>query len=106
MANYLKVTPEKLNAVSGELETEGTTMQSCTDRMVSLVNETSGDIWSGDAASAYRTKFAGLQDDMNMLYRMVQEHVKDLQEIASNYTQAETANQEAAGALNDQVLTA
>ena len=104
MANYLKVTPEKLNAVSSELEGEGTTMKGCTDRMVSLVNEISGDIWSGDAANAYRTKFSGLQDDMATLYRLVQEHVSDLQEIAANYTEAETANEEAAGALNAQVL--
>ena len=106
MANYLKVTPEKLNTVSSELEGEGTTMKGCTDRMVNLVNEISGDIWSGDAANAYRTKFTGLQDDMALLYRMVQDHVRDLQEIAANFAEAETANQEAAGALNEQVVTA
>ncbi|MBQ9065521.1 MAG: WXG100 family type VII secretion target [Blautia sp.] len=105
MANYLKVTPERLNAVSGELEGENTAMKGHTDRMLSLVNELSGDIWSGDAATAYKAKFAGLQDDMNALYRMVEEHVKDLQEIAANYTEAETANQEAAGALSTDIIS-
>ena len=42
---------------------------------------------------------------MNALYRMVQEHVQDLQEIASNYTEAETANQEVAGALNSDIIS-
>ncbi len=105
MANYLKVTPERLNAVSSELEGENTTMKGHTDRMISLVNELSGDIWSGDASAAYKAKFSALQDDMNALYRMVQEHVQDLQEIASNYTEAETANQEVAGALNSDIIS-
>jgi len=104
MADYLKVTPEKLNAVSAELEGEGTTMKGCTDRMVSLVNEISGEVWSGDAATAYKTKFTGLQDDMDTLYRMITEHVNDLQEMAAHYTEAETANQEVAGSLSSDII--
>ena len=105
MANYLKVTPERLNAVSAELEGENNTMKGHTDRMVSLVAEIAGDIWSGDAATAYKTKFAGLQDDIAALYRMVNEHVTDLQEMAANYTEAETANQEVAGGLSSDIIS-
>ena len=105
MADYLKVTPEKLNAVSSELEGEGTTMKGCTDRMVSLVNEISGEVWSGDAATAYKAKFTGLQDDMDTLYRMITEHVNDLQEMATHYSEAETANQKVAANLSSEIIS-
>ena len=35
---------------------------------------------------------------------MVQEHVQDLQDIARNYTEAETANQEIANSLSSDVI--
>ena len=82
MAIILKVSPDKLLSTAAELESQGSTMKTYTDQMVNLVNEISGDVWSGDAATAYKTKFSGLQDDIARIHKMVQEHVQDLQDIA------------------------
>lgn len=104
MNGILKVTPEKLISTSGELESQGSQMKNCANGMVALVNEISGDLWSGEAAMAFKTKFAGLQADIDALHRLVEEHVQDLQEMAANYSAAENENQEMASALANQVL--
>ena len=104
MNGILKVTPERLAAAAGELEANGSSMKSCTDEMISLVNEISADVWSGDAASAYKSRFAGLQGDMDRIWKMINEHVRDLNEMANNYNMAETENQELTGSLSTQVI--
>ena len=83
MAIILKVSPDKLLSTAAELESQGSTMKTYTDQMVNLVNE---------------------QDDIARIHKMVQEHVQDLQDIARNYTEAETANQEIANSLSSDVI--
>ena len=104
MAIVLKVTPDKLISTASEMEGQGSTMKSYTDQMVSLVNEIAGDVWSGNAATSYKAKFSGLQDDIARIHKMVQEHVQDLQDIARTYSEAETANQEIANSLSADVI--
>ena len=41
---------------------------------------------------------------MDKLYRMVQEHVKDLQEMAALYQKAEAGNAQQGGSLNSNVV--
>ncbi len=103
MEGILKVTPEKLIQTSGEFATTGNQMKSLTSEMMSLVQGMKG-IWQGEAASAYGNKFQSLQTDMDKLYRMVQEHVKDLQEMAALYQKAEAGNAQQSGSLNSNVV--
>ncbi|MEY8327230.1 WXG100 family type VII secretion target [Lachnospiraceae bacterium 54-11] len=103
MEGILKVTPEKLIQTSGEFATTGNQMKSLTSEMMSLVQGMKG-IWQGEAASAYGNKFQSLQTDMDKLYRMVQEHVKDLQEMAALYQKAETGNAQQSGSLNSNMV--
>ena len=42
--------------------------------------------------AAFLTKFLGLQDDMQKIVRMVQEHADDLSRIAASYLKAEQEN--------------
>ena len=56
-------------------------MKNLTGEMLSLIKSTNS-IWQGEAATAYGNKFASLSPDMEKLYRMVNEHVQDLQEMA------------------------
>jgi WXG100 family type VII secretion target len=72
--------------------------------MMDIVNGMNS-VWQGDAAKAYDTKFKGLQDDMDKIFRMVQEHSKDLDEMASQYTSAEQANAQAAQALSADIVS-
>ena len=103
MEGILRVTPEKLIQTSGEFATTGNQMKNLTSEMISQIQGMKG-IWQGEAADAYGTKFNSLQTDMNKLYRMVQEHVNDLQEMAAQYQMAETGNTEQGSGLNINVI--
>ncbi|MBD5463392.1 MAG: WXG100 family type VII secretion target [Lachnospiraceae bacterium] len=103
MEGILRVTPEKLIQTSGEFATTGNQMKNLTSEMISQIQGMKG-IWQGEAADAYGTKFNSLQTDMDKLYRMVQEHVNDLQEMAAQYQMAETGNTEQGSGLNINVI--
>lgn len=103
MEGILKVTPEKLIQASGEFADMGGQMKNLTAEMLALVQGMKG-IWQGEAAAAYSGKFASLQSDMDKLYRMVQEHSSDLQEMAAHYQSAESGNMEQGGGLNANVI--
>ncbi|MGN1179752.1 MAG: WXG100 family type VII secretion target [Suilimivivens sp.] len=104
MEGMLKVTPEKLLQTSGEFSTLGNQMKSLTGEMLSLVKSLNG-VWHGEAASAYGNKFDSLAPDMEKLYRMVQEHVQDLQEMARQYQSAESGNMEQGNSLNSNIIS-
>jgi WXG100 family type VII secretion target len=104
MAITLKVTPETLRNTASQFESQGNTMKSFTDQMTNIVNQISGDVWSGEAATAYKSKFSGLQDDITKLHKMVQDHSKNLIEIATEYSAAENSNQQLAGSLSADVI--
>lgn len=104
MAGILRVTPEKLQSTASSFETTGSTIRNLTQQMTNIVTGLSGQIWSGEAATAYVNKFNGLQDDMERIHKMVQEHSKDLQEVAQQFIAAENANKELAGSLSSDVI--
>ena len=103
MEGMLKVTPEKLLQTSGEFSTTGNQIKNLTGEMMTLVKGLNS-IWQGEAATAYGTKFNSLSGDMEKLYRMVQEHVKDLQEMAGQYKTAESGNAQQGSALKSNVV--
>lgn len=98
MEGILKVTPEKLLQTSSEFSSLGNQMKNLTGEMMNLVKSLNS-IWQGEAASAYESRFDSLSPDMEKLYRMVQEHVQDLQEMAKQYQSAETGNMEQGNSL-------
>lgn len=104
MAGILRVTPEKLQSTASSFEGTASTVNNLTQQMTSIVTGLSGQVWSGEAATAYVNKFNGLQDDMNRIYKMIQEHSTDLIEMAQQYIAAETANTEAANSLSSDVI--
>ena len=104
MANSINVTPEKLRQTSGEFATIKGSVQAETNRMMSIVNELNGVIWTGEARTAYTSKFSGLQADMGKILTMIQEHVDDLQQIASEYERAESSGVQQAQSLKSNVL--
>lgn len=103
MEGILKVTPEKLIQTSGEFATMGNQMKNLTGEMMEQVQGLKS-IWQGEAASAYGNKFNSLQSDMDKLYRMVQEHVKDLQEMAVQYQKAEDGSTQQGSGLNANII--
>jgi WXG100 family type VII secretion target len=104
MEGTLKVTPEKLSSTAEQFSSTGTQVKNITQNMISLVDGLKG-VWEGEASTAYNTKFHQLDDDMEKIHRMIQEHVKDLQKMAQQYQTAETANTEAGNSLAGDVIS-
>ena len=93
MEGILNVTPEKLISTAQEFSASGQTVSSLTQQMTTIVQGMSSS-WQGEASTAYINKFNQLQDDIEKLNRMIQEHVTDLNEMARVYQEAESANVE------------
>lgn len=101
MNGYIKVAPEQLTSMSNEFASESNMIYNLTSEMLNLISATYS-IWQGEAATAYTNKFSGLQEDMEQMYRMIQEHSADLEQMAANYKQSESNNvSEAMALLND-----
>lgn len=104
MEGILKVTPEKLISTAQEFQQSGGRIRNLTQEMVNMV-ESLKSVWEGEAATAYGTKFRQLDDDMEKMHRMIEEHVKDLNEMARQYQLAETTNMESSNALAGDVIS-
>lgn len=105
MTGTLKVDPAKLTSTATSLQSTGNQIKNLTSQMTTLVTSLNGEVWSGDAAEAYKNKFNGLQDDITRMIGMVNEHVTDLQAMATEFTQAESANVAAANALSSDIIS-
>ena len=91
MEGILKVSPEQLISAAGDFSSKASNISSLTGEMTSKVGALAS-AWEGEAATAYITKFNGLQDDIEKIIAMVQEHAKDLNEMAEIYRNAESQN--------------
>ncbi|MCQ2498901.1 MAG: WXG100 family type VII secretion target [Lachnospiraceae bacterium] len=103
MEGILRVTPEKLKGAAGEFSGTSNTIKAITDEMMAVINSLKGS-WQGEASEAYTSRFNQLQDDMDRIYRMVNEHVKDLNDMADEYIKAENMNVETGNALKGDVI--
>ena len=103
MEGILKVTPEKLISTSQEFSSNGDTISTLTQQMTEIVTGLSS-IWQGDAASAYSAKFNQLNDDIQMLVKMVKEHSNDLQTMANKFTSTENENLDIIQSLSGDVI--
>jgi len=103
MDGILKVTPEKLRSTASSFSSSASEVNSITSQMMQLVKAL-GSSWQGEASSAYLTKFGQLQDDMDKMHRMIQEHVQDLNDMADKYQQAENASADLGNSLEGDVI--
>ena len=104
MEGILKVTPEKLIQASNEFSQTGKTISSLTSEMMSIVNGLKS-IWQGEAANSYNSRFTSLQDDIDKINRIIQEHVNDLNEMAREYQNSENASLAAGSSLISDVVS-
>lgn len=103
MEGTLKVAPERLTSAAAEFSACGSAVRSITAEMTSIVAGLSS-AWAGEDASAYTAKFNGLQDDIEKLHAMVQEHVSDLTEMAQVYSGAVSGNVTEISGLSSNVI--
>lgn len=98
MENTLLVAPEVLKNTASNFKSQATQVKGLHDMMLKEVSGLSNS-WVGDASSAYRAKFAALSKAMDKINRMINEHVSDLNTIATEYESAEKIAKSAADEL-------
>ncbi len=89
MDGTLKVSPDELIKTASAFGSSSATMRQATSEMTSIINSL---IWEGDDCREYIAKFNGLQDDIDKMQAMIQEHVKDLNEMAQGFKKAQGDN--------------
>lgn len=103
MEGIIKVSPQLLSNTASEFGNQGNVISNLTAEMMNLITGMAS-AWEGEAATAYIAKFRGLEDDIQRMIRMVQEHSSDLQEMAQIYSEADMANAEEANSLSADVI--
>jgi len=103
MNGNLRVTPEKLTAEAQNFASSSTAVRNNTTEMLNIVKELQGS-WAGEAATAYYNKLNGLNDNMEKIHKMINEHSKDLTEMAQGYSAAEKANAQTASSLKENIV--
>lgn len=103
MEGRLLVDPKDLKNTASVFSNRAKTAKTLTDNMMSTVNSLKG-AYEGDAANAYYKTFSSLQEDMNQIQRKIQEHVTDLNDMASNYESTENTATQANAALKSDYI--
>lgn len=101
----LRVTPAKLKSKATEFSSDASKVKGITNQMFDIIKQLNGAVWSGTAAKTYTDRFKQLEDDCQMLVKMIQEFSDDLKDIAEEYSTAENANEETARALKIDVIS-
>ena len=104
MRGTVRVSTTKLIQTANQFQGHGNQIKSITQQMTNTVNSLSRCVWTGEAANAYRNKFAALQDDINRMVKMIDEHVSDLNEMAKQYESAEQTSISLSASLSDNVI--
>lgn len=87
METVLNVTPDVLKNGASRFQAQATQVKSLHDDMIAKVNAIA---WEGTASETFKTKFGQLNKGMDMINRMILEHVNDLNEIAEIHERAES----------------
>ena len=103
MDGILKVEPQQLISAAGEFNSTASNVGNLTNEMVSIVNALNS-TWQSDSATAYISKANALESDISKLIGMIQEHSKDLEEIARNVENAEKTIGSEVGNLQTSVI--
>ena len=100
----VKVSFSELRNASDEFETTAGQVQTITGDMMNMVNGLNS-VWQGAASDSYRNQFNKLDDDMQRMIRMIQEHATDLKDMANRYETIENANADRSNTLAGDVIT-
>ena len=84
MEGQILVTTQELMNTSSEFQARNTAINDTTGQMLTLARG-----WEGESATSFINRFNELEDDMQMINKMITEHVNDLQEMAAAYEKAE-----------------
>lgn len=99
----LKVEPTQLVAQADEVSKNVRKMEKLFEEMNGVINRTES-YWIGEAGDLHRKLYRDEKDDIDQIVRRFKEHPKDLQLMAQEYTNAETAASSVASALPQDVI--
>jgi WXG100 family type VII secretion target len=88
MEGQILVTTQELMNTSSEFQARNTAINDTTGQMLTLARGLNSQ-WEGESATSFINRFNELEDDMQMINKMITEHVNDLQEMAAAYENAE-----------------
>ena len=100
---HIKVTTEKLEAVSAEVSQKINKVQKAFEEVDTVIRKTSS-YWEGDGNARCREYFQIRQDDYNRIFRDFKTHIENLQQIAAGYKEAETSAVMYAQILTEDVI--
>jgi len=103
MTGTLKVTPIRLRATAQAFQGNGNKVSTLTQQMMDLINQINS-VWTGSASAKYQSKFQQLNEDVQRMRRMINEHVTDLNDMAAQYTSAEQQNVDLSNTLATDVI--
>ena len=99
ISRTIRVTPETLTRKAVDLDTNASDVMLLTTHMTEKALELTGRIWSGEAQSAFVTRFKTLQDTINQYTPLLQKHASNLRIIAGQYEATETEAGEISNSL-------
>ena len=99
----IKVTPEELVAKASELHRKVRSIQEKFTALTSLIERTES-YWIGEAGSFYREMYQDAIKEQEMVLKRLEEHPKDLLEIAQRYSNKELQLEQLANKLPGDVL--
>ena len=98
----LKVAPETLKTKAAAFEEAGTQFKDTTQKMLNVVDEMTGAVWSGAAATEYKGKFDEFHAASEKMVAAISDYTAKLQDVASRYDTAENQNVQISASLNAQ----
>ena len=104
MTGTIKVAPKKLIATATDFGNQSKNITTLTSEMINKVSSLAS-TWEGEAATSYIRKFKSLEKDIQVLNRMIQEHIRDLNQMAESYSATERSNQQDAEALLSGIIS-
>lgn len=90
ITGQLTVTPEQLAAQAEQVRSAAEDLQERFSRMRELVAATEN-YWKGDAANMHRESYSKNQTSIDEIIARYREHVRDLEQMAGVYQEAEAA---------------
>ena len=88
MEGRILVSTQDLLNASNDFQGSNSTIKDITGQMLALARNLNKQ-WEGESSKYFISKFNDLEDDMQTIDKLISEHVKDLQEMAQSYENAE-----------------
>lgn len=99
----ITVTPEVLHQKADSIKSELSKMQSNFDNVKDKVTGMKN-YWKGDASDSYQATYKEYIPEIDEIMRRLEEHVRDMHQIANKYSETEKSVEEIGRSLSGNVI--